>query len=86
MELKGTEIKDEKGKKLGKVLTSRNNLGIALIDLMRLNKNGPEHEYNLDGHRALMWQPIWMDIILSGDGEITAAEQAAKAAQARLEA
>lgn len=39
-DLKGKEIKDGKGKRLGKVLANRNNLGIAMVDLMRLNSNG----------------------------------------------
>ena len=83
LDLVGTEIKDSKGKRVGKVLTHRNNMGIALIDLMRLNSNGPNHEYNIDGLRSLMWQPVWMDVKLSGNAELTAAEQASQAAEAR---
>ena len=37
IDLIGTEIKDGKGKRLGKVLAHRHNLGIALVDVMRLN-------------------------------------------------
>ena len=48
-DLANTEIKDAKGKKLGKVLASANNLGIALVDLARLNANGVNHEYTLEG-------------------------------------
>ena len=33
LDLKGELIIDEKGKKLGKVLTSANNIGIAMVDL-----------------------------------------------------
>lgn len=73
--LKGTEIRDATGKKLGKVLASHNNLGIALVDLGRLNKNGAEHEYSIEGQKTLLWQPIWMDVTLAGDSEMTAAEQ-----------
>ena len=47
--LQGNEVRDSKGKKLGKVLASHNNLGIALVDLARLNQNGPEHEYQIEG-------------------------------------
>ena len=43
----GEIIYDGKGKKLGKVLGSRNNVGLALVDLTRLNANGPNHEYKL---------------------------------------
>ena len=76
IDLKGTEIKDSKGKRLGKVVAHRNNMGIALIDLMRLNANGPNHEYNIDGLKSIMWQPVWMNVKLSGNAELTAAEQA----------
>ena len=75
------EIRDSGGKKLGKILASRHNLGVALVDLTRLNKNGPNHEYSIDGHQSYLWQPVWMDITLSGQGEISAAEQAARAAE-----
>ena len=54
-ELKGKEIRDAKGKKLGKVLASRHNLGVALVDLGRLNMNGPKHEYSVEGMRSLLW-------------------------------
>ena len=40
LELKGTEIKDAKGKRLGRVIASNKNLGIAMVDLSRLNQNG----------------------------------------------
>ena len=60
-------------------------MGIALVDVGKLNSNGVDHEYELEGIRSLLWQPVWMDVSLSGDGEITAAEQAAKAAKVRLE-
>ena len=57
-------IKDSKGRRLAKVLTNKNNLGIALVDLMRLNKNGPGHEYETEGFRTLLWQPTWMKVML----------------------
>lgn len=59
---------------MGKVLAHRNNLGVALVDVMRLNANGVDHEYNIDGLRSLLWQPVWMNVKLSGYGELTAAE------------
>jgi ribosomal 30S subunit maturation factor RimM len=37
IDLIGKEIVDAKGKKLGKVLASEKNMGIALVDLNRLN-------------------------------------------------
>ena len=63
------------------MLTHRNNLGVALVDVMRLNQNGPDQEYSIDGLRSLIWQPVWMHVKLSGYGELTAAEQAAQAAE-----
>ena len=85
LELKGTEIKDAKGKRLGKVIASNKNLGIAMVDLSRLNQNGAQQEFTLEGQKTLLWQPVWMDVTLSGSGEISAAEQAAKAAKQKEE-
>ena len=59
LDLKGEQIIDEKGKKLGKVLTNANNIGIAMVDLQRLNKNGSEHKYSLSDYRTFLWQPAW---------------------------
>ena len=56
------------------MLAHRNNLGVALVDVMRLNQNGADHEYTIDGLRSLLWQPVWMNVKLSGYGELTAAE------------
>lgn len=36
LDLAGEEIKDIKGKRIGKILTSRKNLGIAVVDLTRM--------------------------------------------------
>lgn len=41
IDLKGQEILDGRGKKLGKVIACQNNVGVALVDLNRLNSNGP---------------------------------------------
>lgn len=49
LELKGTEIKDAKGKRLGRVIASNKNLGIAMVDLSRLNQNGAQQEFTLEG-------------------------------------
>ena len=46
---------------------------------MRLNQNGPRHEYTVEGQRSLLWQPVWMNVTLQGDTEMTAAEQLAHA-------
>ena len=62
LDLKGENIVDEKGKKLGKVLTNSTNMGVALVDLTKLNKNGSNHKYSIAEHRAFLWQPAWMDM------------------------
>jgi hypothetical protein len=53
--MKGNEIKDEKGKRLGKVIASSKNLGIAVVDLGRLNQNKENQEFNLDGLKTVLW-------------------------------
>lgn len=62
--IKGLEIRDQKGKKLGKVLAQEKNIGIAMVDLNKLNKNGANHEYKLEGFRTYLWQPEWLDMAL----------------------
>ena len=52
---------------------------------MRLNANGGDHEYTIDGIRSLLWQPVWMNVKLSGYGELTAAEQASQAAESKAQ-
>ena len=70
IKLKNEEIKDSKGKKLGKVISAEKNMGLALVDLNRLNLNGPNHEYRiLNDFRTFLWQPIWLDMALKLDNE-----------------
>ncbi len=70
IDLKGQEIQDGRGKKLGKVIACQNNVGVALVDLAKLNKNGPTHEYRLLGDfRAYLWQPVWLDMSLKPSEE-----------------
>jgi len=38
-----------------------------MIDLNKLNTNGPDHAYKLGGYRTLLWQPTWLDMQLSAD-------------------
>lgn len=65
VELKGEIIKDQKGRKLGKVLASSKNMGVALVDLDRLNSNGANHEYKLlNDFRTYLWQPVWLDMAM----------------------
>lgn len=45
-------------------------MGIALVDLNRLNANGPNHEYKtLHDFRTYLWQPVWLDAALKVDDE-----------------
>lgn len=53
-------ILDGKGKKVGKVLASAHNLGVALVDLTRLKANKQSKDFSIDGHRCLLWQPVWL--------------------------
>ena len=55
MDLRGENIVDEKGKKLGKVLANSTNMGVALVDLTKLSKNGSNHKYSVADHRAFLW-------------------------------
>ncbi len=73
--LLGEEIQDAKSRKLGKVIAATANMGIALVDLNRLNKNGPNHEYRvLNDFRTYLWQPVWLDVALQGPLEEEGAE------------
>ena len=62
LELKGEPLLDEKGKKLGKVLTNADNMGVAMVDLVKLSKNGSNHKYSCAEHRAYLWQPAWLEM------------------------
>lgn len=77
---RGEEILDAKGRKLGKVIAAERNTGIAMVDLNRLNTNGPNHEYTLCGNlRTYLWQPLWLDMALrtpEEDAEIQKEEEA----------
>lgn len=60
--VKGETILDAKGKKLGKVIAQSYNIGIALVDVRLLNKNGPTYEYSLGSNRVYLWQPTWLSL------------------------
>ena len=46
-------------------MAQKKNVGLAMVDLNRLNTNGPNHTYSLMDHRTLLWQPIWLNVNLS---------------------
>lgn len=74
-DLAGQEIKDSKGKRLGKILASRKNLGIAVVDLMKMGgQDGQRETFTVEGQRTLLWQPVWMNVALENDSEMSAAE------------
>ena len=39
-------------------------MGLALVDINKLNANGPNHEYRLGDFRTYLWQPVWLDVAL----------------------
>lgn len=40
-------------------------MGVALVDLDRLNSNGANHEYKLlNDFRTYLWQPVWLDMAM----------------------
>ena len=49
--------------KLGKVLSSYRNCGIAMINIGELDKLGGNTIYRLSDYRLLMWQPTWLEIV-----------------------
>lgn len=74
--LKGEEILDGKGKKLGKIIACEKNMGIALVDVNRLNKNGQNHEYKtLHDFRTYLWQPVWLDVALKTEDDLEQEEE-----------
>ena len=57
-------------------------MGIALVDVNRLNKNGQNHEYRtLHDFRTYLWQPVWLDVALKTQDEIDEEEQEEKEEQ-----
>ena len=72
LEIKGEQIFGKKGEdgklvKIGKVLASKHNIGIALIDLTKLDKLGSQVRIFLDDYKVMLWQPTWLDMVLNVD-------------------
>ena len=55
---------DSKPIKLGKVLVNKWNTGIAQIDITKLDNLGANAHYKLDDYRVLLWQPMWLNMVL----------------------
>ena len=53
--IQGRGTGQKKDIKLGKVLRSKYNTGIALVDLTKLDKVGSNAEYILDDYRLILW-------------------------------
>lgn len=44
------------------MLVNHKNIGIALLDLDKMDKYGGNKAYFLDDFRVLTWQPTWLPI------------------------
>ena len=62
-DIEGTQITNKKGKRLGKVITNHRNIGVAMVDLTKLDLND-YNGYKLEGEQVVLWQPCWMDDII----------------------
>ncbi len=62
-DMKGSDLRDSKGTKVGKVLAMQYNCGTALIDLPRIYKNGVNEKYFIGDKRTILWQPPWLQLI-----------------------
>ena len=60
---------DSKSIKLGKVLVNKYNTGIAQIDITKLDNLGANAHYKLDDYRVLLWQPMWLNMVLHNNDE-----------------
>lgn len=60
---------DGKGGKVGKVLVSQNNVGVALVNLPKLKASAEKKDFLIEGHRALLWQPVWLKADLDNPNE-----------------
>ena len=47
---------------LGKVLTQINNIGIAMVDINKLDSLGGNAKYTIGSNRAVVWHPDWLEI------------------------
>ena len=65
LDLAGEEIKNDKGKRIGKVIASTYNAGTAMIDITKITDNSPSAVYKLSDYRVLIWQPAWLDLEIS---------------------
>jgi len=63
-EVEGHDTITGKVVKLGKIVSSQLNCGIALVDLSKVDKLGGNTRYSVgSSHRAIIWSPTWLDIV-----------------------
>lgn len=56
-----------KAVKIGKVIAAKYNIGIALVDLTKIDKLGSSIRIFLDDYKVMLWQPTWLDMVLNVD-------------------
>ena len=47
-------------------MTNTKNLGIAMVDINKIDELGSNKVYWLDDFRLFMWQPPWLDMEIKG--------------------
>jgi|TARA_B110000305_G_C19280131_1_gene558820 hypothetical protein len=50
-------------------LVNKYNTGIAQIDITKLDNLGANAHYKLDDYRVLLWQPMWLNMVLHNNDE-----------------
>jgi len=63
---------DAKPVRLGKVLATTKNIGVAMIDITKLDELGTNTKYLLDDYEIALWQPSWLEV--DGPSEDPSAE------------
>ena len=48
--------------KIGKMIVNHKNIGVALLDIEKIDSLGGNKAYFLDDFRLLTWQPSWLKI------------------------
>ena len=44
-------------------MTNTNNIGVALVDFLKMDEIGSNRVYWLDDFRVVLWQPTWLDMV-----------------------
>jgi hypothetical protein len=51
--------------RLGKVVSQNSNIGLALVDINKLDALGGNAKYTIGNYRVIVWQPEWLDMVRS---------------------